>query len=80
MNDLLAMYSRDAQLNLEAGVWLSYQGEHEAAAKFLTRALEVDPKFAVALNINGYNLAAMRGALPARPPRGAGHPVTDQER
>ncbi len=67
MNDLLAMYSRDAQLNLEAGVWLSYQGEHEAAAKFLTRALEVDPKFAVALNINGYNLAAMHRYAEAIP-------------
>jgi tetratricopeptide (TPR) repeat protein len=59
MNDLLAMYPRDKDLNLRAGLWLEMQGEYEVSAKFLKRALEVDPNFATALNVMGYNLAAM---------------------
>jgi hypothetical protein len=59
MNDLLAMYPRDTDLNREAGIWLFYQGEYEAGAKFDKRALEVDPNFVAALNDMGYILAAM---------------------
>jgi tetratricopeptide (TPR) repeat protein len=59
MNDLLAMYPRDTELNVEAGVWLLSQGEYEVSAKFLKRALEVDPKFATALNVMAYDLAGM---------------------
>jgi Flp pilus assembly protein TadD len=60
MNDLLAMYPRDAELNIEAALWLLFsQGEYEEAAKFTKRALEVDPNYAAALNIMGYALAAM---------------------
>jgi hypothetical protein len=60
MNDLLAMYPRDTELNLEAEVWLDSQREYEAAAKFGKRALEVDPNFAPVLNEMGYSLAGMR--------------------
>ncbi len=59
MNDLLAMYPRDIELNYEAEDWLYSQREYEAAVKFAKRALEVDPNFAGALNILGYNLAGM---------------------
>jgi Tfp pilus assembly protein PilF len=59
MNDLLAMYPRDAELNFVAGAWLASRGEYEASAKFYKRVLEVDPNFAIALNELGYNLAAM---------------------
>jgi Tfp pilus assembly protein PilF len=59
MNDLLAMYPRDAQLNCQAGHWLRHHGEYEAAAKFTKRALEVEPNLAAALNGMGYNLAEM---------------------
>jgi tetratricopeptide (TPR) repeat protein len=59
MNDLLAMYPRDAELNYEAESWLDSQHEYEAAAKFGKRALAVDPNFAGALNILGYDLAGM---------------------
>jgi tetratricopeptide (TPR) repeat protein len=59
MNDLLAIYPRDAELNIMAGFWLFSQGEYKAAAKFLKRALEVGPDFVAALNITGYDLAAM---------------------
>jgi tetratricopeptide (TPR) repeat protein len=59
MNDFLAMYPRDTDLNFEAGVWLFFQGEYPASDKFLKRALEVDPNFMAALNIIGYDLAAM---------------------
>jgi cytochrome c-type biogenesis protein CcmH/NrfG len=59
MNDLLAMYPRDAGLNVQAGLWLIHQGEYAPAVEFLKRALEVDPNFAVALNVMGYDLAAM---------------------
>jgi tetratricopeptide (TPR) repeat protein len=59
MNDLLAMYPRDTQLNYEAGLWLRHHGEYEAAAKFTKRALEVDPNFAGAMNAMAYNLAGM---------------------
>jgi tetratricopeptide (TPR) repeat protein len=60
MNDLLAMYPRDTDLNLEAALWLLFsQSEYEVAAKYAKRALEVDPNFATALNVMGYDLAAM---------------------
>ncbi|MGA2967256.1 MAG: hypothetical protein ABSD64_13685 [Terriglobales bacterium] len=59
MNDLLAMYPRDTQLNYEAELWLRHHGENEAAAKFTQRALDVDPNFAGALNAMAYNLAGM---------------------
>lgn len=60
MNDLLAMYPRDTDLNFGAALWLLFsQGEYEVAAKFAKRALEVDPKFVAALNVMGYDLAAM---------------------
>jgi Tfp pilus assembly protein PilF len=59
MNDLLAMYPRDPELNFEAGLWLFFQGEYQASDKLLKRALEVDPNFMAALNIIGYDLAAM---------------------
>lgn len=59
MNDLMAMYPRDAQLNYEAGLWLHSQGDNEGAAKFTKRALEVAPNFAGALNTMGYDLAFM---------------------
>src|ERR1700723_726275 len=59
MNDLLAMYPRDARLSYEAGLWLQSQGDFEAAVKFTRRALEIDPNFAGALNTLGYDLAFM---------------------
>jgi tetratricopeptide (TPR) repeat protein len=60
MNDLLAMYPRDTDLNLGAARWLLFsQGEYESSVKFAKRALEVDPGFAAALNVIGYDLAAM---------------------
>jgi tetratricopeptide (TPR) repeat protein len=59
MNDLLAMYPRDTELNFEAGIWLEMQGEYEASTTFLKHALEVDPNFAPALNDLGYDLADM---------------------
>jgi tetratricopeptide (TPR) repeat protein len=59
MNDLLAMYPRDSQLNYEAGLWLQSQGDYEGAAKFTRRALEIDPNFAGALNTLAYDLAFM---------------------
>jgi len=59
MNDLLAMYPRDSQLNYEAGLWLQSQGDYEGAAKFTRRALEIDPNFAGALNTLAYDLALM---------------------
>jgi tetratricopeptide (TPR) repeat protein len=59
MNDLLAMYPSDKELNSEAGAWLSDQGEYEAAAKFFKRALEVDPNFAAVLNNIAYDFAGM---------------------
>ncbi|MGA2966512.1 MAG: hypothetical protein ABSD64_09880 [Terriglobales bacterium] len=59
MNDLLAMYPRDAQLNYEAGLWVRSQGDSEGAVKFTKRALEVDPNFAGALNTLAYQLAFM---------------------
>jgi tetratricopeptide (TPR) repeat protein len=59
MNDLLAMYPRDARLNYEAGLWLQSQGDYEGAVKFTKRALEIDPNFAGALNTLGYDLAFM---------------------
>ncbi|MGA2964786.1 MAG: tetratricopeptide repeat protein [Terriglobales bacterium] len=59
MNDLLAMYPRDTELNFEAEIWLDGQREYEAAAKFGKRALEVDPNFVAALNNLAYDLAGM---------------------
>ncbi|HEY4841320.1 MAG TPA: tetratricopeptide repeat protein [Terriglobales bacterium] len=59
MNDLLAMYPRDAHLSYEAGLWLQSQGDYEAAAKFTKRALEIDTNFAGALNTLAYDLAFM---------------------
>ena len=59
MNDLLAMYPRDTQLNFYGGLWLRHHNEYEAAAKFTRRALEVDPNFAGALNALAYHLAFM---------------------
>ena len=59
MNDLLAMYPRDARLHFEAGLWLQSQGDNEGAEKLTKRALEVDPNFAGALNTLGYDLANM---------------------
>lgn len=59
MNDLLAMYPRDARLHFEAGLWLQSQDDNEAAEKLTKRALEVDPNFAGALNTLGYDLANM---------------------
>jgi len=59
MNDLMAMYPRDSQLNFEAGLWLQSQGDFEGAIRFTKRALEIDPKFAGALNTMGYDLAYM---------------------
>jgi tetratricopeptide (TPR) repeat protein len=59
MNDLLAMYPRDARLNYEAGLWLQSQGDYEGAVKFTKRALEIDPNFAGALNTLGYDFAFM---------------------
>jgi len=60
MNDLLAMYPRDTDLNFGAALWLLFsQGEYELAAKFAKRTLEVDPNFVAALNVMGYDLAAM---------------------
>jgi tetratricopeptide (TPR) repeat protein len=59
INDLLAMYPRDTELNFEAGLWLFFQGEYQASVKVLKRALAVDPNFTAALNIMGYDLAAM---------------------
>jgi tetratricopeptide (TPR) repeat protein len=59
MNDLLAMYPRDSQLNYEAGLWRQSQGDYEGAIKFTKRALEIDPNFAGALNTLGYDLAFM---------------------
>jgi len=59
MNDLLAMYPRDAALNYEAGLWLQSQGDYEGAARFTKRALEIDPNFAGALNTLAYDLAFM---------------------
>src|SRR6202167_332884 len=59
MNDLMAMYPRDEQLNFEAGLWLQSQGDFEGAIRFTKRALEIDPKFAGALNTLGYDLAYM---------------------
>jgi tetratricopeptide (TPR) repeat protein len=60
MNDLLAMYPRDTELNFEAEVWLDGQREYEAAAKFGKRALAVDPNFVAVLNEIGYSFAGMR--------------------
>jgi len=57
MNDLLAMYPRDAQLNYEAGLWMQSQGNNEGATKLTKRALEIDPSFAGALNTLAYDLA-----------------------
>ncbi len=59
MNDLLAMYPRDGQLQYEAGLWLQSQGDYEGAAKLTKRALEIDPNFAGALNTLAYDLAYM---------------------
>ncbi len=59
MNDLLAMYPRDAALSYEAGLWLQSQGDYEAAARFTKRALEIDPNFGGALNTLAYDLAYM---------------------
>jgi len=59
MNDLMAMYPRDEQLNFEAGLWLQSQGDFEGAIRFTKRALAIDPKFAGALNTLGYDLAYM---------------------
>jgi tetratricopeptide (TPR) repeat protein len=59
MNDLMAMYPLDAQLNYEAGLWRQSQGDYEGAAKFTKRALEIDPNFAGALNTLAYDLAFM---------------------
>lgn len=59
MNDLMAMYPRDEQLNFEAGLWLQSQGDFEGAIRFTKRALEIDPRFAGALNTLGYDLAYM---------------------
>ena len=59
MNDLMAMYPRDAQLNYEAGLWLQSQGNYEGAATFTKHALEVAPNFAGALNTLAYDLALM---------------------
>ncbi len=55
----MAMYPRDEQLNFEAGLWLQSQGDFEAAIRFTKQALEIDPKFAGALNTLGYDLAYM---------------------
>jgi tetratricopeptide (TPR) repeat protein len=60
MNDLLAMYPRDTQLNYEAALWLRNHDENEAAAKYAKRALEVDPNFAGAMNTLAYDLAGLR--------------------
>ncbi len=59
MNDLLAMYPRDSQLNYEAGLWRQSQGDYEGAVRLTKRALEIDPNFAGALNTLGYDLAFM---------------------
>jgi tetratricopeptide (TPR) repeat protein len=59
MNDLLATYPRDTEQNLEAGFWLFSQGEYDISTKFIKSALEVDPNFAAALNVMGYDLAGM---------------------
>ena len=59
MNDLLAMYPRDARLSYEAGLWLQSQADYEGAVKFTKRALGIDPNFAGALNTLGYDLAFM---------------------
>jgi tetratricopeptide (TPR) repeat protein len=59
MNDLLAMYPRDTDLNFDAEIWLDSQREYEAAAKFGKRALEVAPNFAAVLNSLAYDLAGM---------------------
>lgn len=59
MNDLLAIYPRDARLNYEAGLWLQSQSDYEGAVKFTKRALEIDPNFAGALNTLGYDFAFM---------------------
>jgi tetratricopeptide (TPR) repeat protein len=59
MNDLLTMYPRDTELNLEAATWLFSLGEYKLAAKFDQRALEADPNFVASLNDMGYDLAAM---------------------
>jgi hypothetical protein len=37
MNDLLAIYPHDTELNFEAGLWSWIQGEYEVSAKFLKR-------------------------------------------
>lgn len=57
MNDLLAMYPRDAALSYEAGLWLQSQADYEGAARFTKRAFEIDPTFAGALNTLAYDLA-----------------------
>lgn len=59
MNDLLAMYPRDAHLSYEAGLWLQSQGDYEGAARLTKRALEIDPNLAGALNTLAYDLAFM---------------------
>jgi tetratricopeptide (TPR) repeat protein len=60
MNDLIAIYPRDEQLNFEAGLWLQSQGDFEGAVKFTKRALEIEPNFAGALNTLAYDFAFMR--------------------
>jgi tetratricopeptide (TPR) repeat protein len=59
MNDLLAMYPRDTELNFVTQHWLYRQGEYEMAAKLAKHILEVDPNFTAALNAMGYDLAFM---------------------
>ena len=57
MNDLLAMYPKDAQLALLAGGWLSIQGRYEEAIPVLQRAVNLKPDYPAALNELAYAYA-----------------------
>ncbi|MGO9126312.1 MAG: tetratricopeptide repeat protein [Terriglobales bacterium] len=57
MNDLLAMYPRDARLAFLAGDWLTLQERYQQAADVLEHALSIRPDYPAALNDLGYTYA-----------------------
>jgi tetratricopeptide (TPR) repeat protein len=54
MNDMLAMFPRDAHLYLLAASWLMNEKGNEQAHRLLHHAIEIDPDYAPALNDMGY--------------------------
>src|SRR5579864_752289 len=54
MNELLDRYPRDKHLLYRAGIWFRNQRQLDRAVKLYERLLQLDPKFADALNQLGY--------------------------